>query len=94
MTVGFAEPEASAPSLREATRSPNRACVFSTYAHRRVAHPLRPPQRVGHSRARASLPGARLAIQRAENPLLQDSSKVRLYIAKHQTHARGLDVEN
>jgi hypothetical protein len=41
-----------------------------------------------------SLPGGRLVIQRAENPLLQKSSKVRLYFEKHQTHARGLDIED
>jgi len=41
-----------------------------------------------------SLPGGRLVIQRAENPLLQNSSKVRLYFEKHQTHARGLDIED
>jgi hypothetical protein len=35
-----------------------------------------------------------LAIQCAKNPLLQDSSKIWLYFAKHQTHAGRLDIED
>lgn len=35
-----------------------------------------------------------LGIQRGENPLLQNGSKLRLYCAKHQTYARGLDIQD
>jgi hypothetical protein len=35
-----------------------------------------------------------MVIERGENPLLQNGSKVRLYFSKHQTHARGLDIKD
>jgi hypothetical protein len=40
------------------------------------------------------LPGARLVIERGKNPLLQNVSKVRLYFAKYQPHARRFYIED
>jgi hypothetical protein len=36
----------------------------------------------------------KLVVQRLENPLLQNVSKVRPYFAKDETHARRLDIED
>src|ERR1700741_1299902 len=41
-----------------------------------------------------SRPRLRLVIQRGENPLLQNGSKVRFYFAKHQARTRGLNIED
>jgi hypothetical protein len=43
---------------------------------------------------RPSLQRTGLAIQRSQNPFLQNFSKVRFYFAKHEAHPRGLAIEN
>lgn len=50
-------------------------------------------QRVGTALA-GRWPRIGLFIQRGENPLLQNGSKVRFHFAKHQTQARGLDIQD
>jgi len=40
------------------------------------------------------LPRSRFVIERGENPLLQNVSKVRLYFAKYQPDARGMEIED
>jgi hypothetical protein len=39
-------------------------------------------------------PLGKLVIERGENPLLQNGSKVRLYVLKDPTHTHGLNIED